>query len=108
VLGDPRAVEVLRPLLNDPKEDIQWNAALALGLLGDSEGAELLMKVLDPGYVDTLADITSEQKTELRVNAITVLAKLQHAGALETIRKISESDPVPAVQKAALEALKKF
>ena len=27
------------PLLNDPKEDVRWNAALALALLGNSEGA---------------------------------------------------------------------
>src|SRR6185503_4858104 len=41
VLGDQRAVEVVRPLLNDSKEDIRLNAALALAQLGDSEGAEL-------------------------------------------------------------------
>ena len=108
VLGDPRAVEAVRPLLNDPKEDVRWNAAVALALLGDSEGAELLTKLLDPSYVDSLADITPEQKAALRVNAIKALVKLKYAPALEKIRALSEGDPVPAVQSEALEALKTF
>jgi HEAT repeat protein len=108
VLGDPRAVEALRPLLNDSKEDVRWNSALALALLGNSEGADLLMKLLDPSYVATLSDITPEQKVELRANAVKGLAKLKYQPALERIREVSEGDPMPAVQSAALEALKNF
>jgi len=108
VLGDQRAVEVLRPLLNDEKEDVRWNTALALALLGDGEGADLLLKLLDHGYVDTLADITVEQKTELQVNAIKGLCKLKYQPALGKIRELSKGDPVPAVQSAALECLKEF
>ena len=108
VLGDPRAVEAVRPLLNDPKEDVRWNAALALALLGDSEGAELLTRLLDQSYVDSLTDITSEQKVELRVNAVKGLVKLKHEPAFGKIRELSERDPVPAVRSAALEALEKF
>jgi HEAT repeat protein len=108
VLGDPRAIEVLRPLLNDAKEDVRWNAALALAQLGDAEGADLLMQLLDHSYVDGLLDVTSEQKTELMVNAVMALAKLQHEPALEKLRGLSKSDPVPAVRSASLEALKKY
>ena len=108
VLGDPRAVDSLRPLLHDPKEDVRWNAALALALLGSDEGAELLMKVLERGYVDTLQDFTAEQKTELRVNAVIALTKLKYEPALDKIRRLGESDPDLKVRGAALEALKKF
>jgi HEAT repeat protein len=108
MLGDPRAVEPLRPLLNDNEEDVRWYAALALAQLGDGEGADLLIKLLDHGYVDTLPDMTAEQKTELIVNAVKGLGILKHEPALERIRALSESDPVPAVRSAALEALKKF
>jgi HEAT repeat protein len=108
VLGDSRAVEAVRLLLNDPKEDVRWNAALALALLGDSEGAELLTRLLDQSYVDSLTDITAEQKVELRVNAVKGLVKLKHEPALGKIRELSERDPVPAVRSAALEALEKF
>lgn len=108
VLGDPRAVEALLPLLNDTKEDVRWYAALALAQLGNDEGADLLMKLLDHGYVDTLPDITAEQKTELMVNAVKALGILKYEPALEKVRALSESDPVPAVRSASLEALKKF
>jgi HEAT repeat protein len=66
------------------------------------------MKLLDPSYVATLSDITPEQKVELRANAVKGLAKLKYQPALERIREVSEGDPMPAVQSAALEALKNF
>jgi HEAT repeat protein len=66
------------------------------------------MKVLEPGYVDTLQDFTTEQKTELRVNAVIALTKLKYEPALEEIRRLSESDPVLKVRGASLEALNKF
>ena len=107
-LGDPRAIEPLRVLLNDPKEDVRSNAALALAQLGDNEGADLLMKFLDHGYVDGLMDFDPEQKTELTVNAIIALSKLKYAPAFEQIRVLSQNDPNLAVRGAALDALKKF
>jgi HEAT repeat protein len=108
VLGDSRAVEGLLPLLSDPKEDVRWNAALALALLGNADGTDLLMKLLDHSYAETLLDITVEEKNQLRVNSIKALAKLKHEPAQEKIREVSENDPVLAVRSAALEALKTF
>jgi HEAT repeat protein len=108
VLGDPRAVEVLRPVVNDTRRDISVNAALSLALLGDDEGADLLMMLLDRSYVDGLPDFDSGQKAELIVNAIKALTKLKHEPAVEKIQALSRNDPVPAVQSAALEALRKF
>ena len=108
VLGDPKAVDALRPLLNDPQEDVRINAAVALATLGNSEGADPLVKLLDAGHVDSLQDFTAEQRTAMRVNAVRALAKLKYEPAVEKIRAISKSDPVPAVQGAALEALKQF
>ena len=108
VLGDQRAVEVLRPRVNDAKQDVSINAALALAQLGNGEGADLLMMLLDHSYVDGLPDFTSEQKAELMANAIRALTKLKHEPAVEKIRELSRTDPVPAVRIAALEAVKKF
>jgi HEAT repeat protein len=108
VLGDPQAVDELRPLLNDRREDVRINAAVSLALLGDGEGVDLLMKLLDSNYVVGLQDFTVEQKRDLRINAIKALATLKHEPALPKIREVSQGDPVPAVQSAALEALKKF
>ena len=111
VLGsfkDQRAIEDLRVLLNDSKDDVRWNAALALAQSNDGEGAELLMKLIDHSYVDSILEMTPEQKAELMVNAVTGLGILKHEAAREKIRALSESDPVVAVRNASLEALKKY
>jgi HEAT repeat protein len=108
VLGDQRAVEPLRPLLNDAREDVRWNAAIALAQLGNSEGAELLVKLLDRSHVDSLQDVTVEQKTDLMANACRALGKLRYQPALEEIRTVSEKELVTAVRGACLEALKNF
>ena len=107
-LKDPSATEPLHIMLNDAKEDVRWNAALALAQLNDSAGAELLMKVLEPGYVDTFPEMTPELKTELRVNAVIGLGMLKFQPAREKIESLSQTDLELAVRKAALEALKKF
>jgi len=108
VLGDQRAVEPLRPLLNDTREDVRWSTAVALAQLGNSEGAEVLTKLLDRSYVDSLQDFALKQKTELRANACRALGKLRYQPALEKIRTVSESDLETDVRKACLEALKNF
>ena len=103
-----RAVDALHGLLNDSKEDVRWNAALALAQLGDGAGSDLLLKLLDHGYVDALPDMTAEQKTELMVNAVKGLGILRHEPAHDRIRALSEDDPILEVRNASLEALKKF
>jgi HEAT repeat protein len=107
-LKDERAVDALRVLLNDSNDDVKWNAALALAQLNNAEGADLMMKSLDPGYVDTLPKLSAEQKAELRVNAIKGLGMLRHEPAKETIRALSKNDPVLVVREASMEALKKY
>lgn len=111
VLGsfkDPRAVEDLRVLLNDSKDDVRWNAALALAQLNNGEGAELLVKLLDESYVDSIQDMSLDQKALLRASAATGLGMLKHEPAKEKIRTLSENDPALDVRNASLEALKKY
>jgi HEAT repeat protein len=108
VLKDPSAIPSLRVRLNDAKEDVQWNAALSLAQLQNSEGADLLMKLIEPGYIDTMAGITPEARSELRVNAVKALAMIQWEPARGAIDAFSRKDPDLAVRNASLEALKKF
>lgn len=108
VLNDPRGIDELRIMLNDPRDDVHYNAALALARLNNAEGADMLLKLLDPSHVESLPDMTPDQKTELRVNAVRGLGMLKFEPARETIAAISQDDPVLAVRDAALEALKKF
>jgi len=107
-LKDPRAVEDLRVLLNDSAEDVRWNAAFSLAQLNDSAGADLLMKLLDQSYVDSLPNMDGEQKGLLMANAVTGLGMLKHEPAREKIRALSENATVLRVRGASMEALKKY
>jgi HEAT repeat protein len=107
-LKDPSAIPRLNTMLNDVDEDVRWTAALSLAQLNNSDGAHLLMKLLDHGYVETLPEMTADQKAELRSNAIKGLALLKFEPAREKITALSQNDPVVAVRNASLEALKKF
>jgi len=107
-LKDQRAAENLRVMLNDAQAELRWTSALSLAQLGNSEGADLLMKLLDRSYVETLPDMTADQKNELMANAVTGLGLLKHGPAKEKIQALSQSDPALTVRNASLEALKKI
>jgi HEAT repeat protein len=107
-LKDPRAIDGLRVLLNDSAEDVRWYAALALAHSDNSEGAEVLMKLLDRSYVNGLPDMKADDKAVMMANAVTALGMLKHEPAREKIRALSQQDEAPTVQYAAMEALKKY
>ena len=111
VLGamkDPSAAHDLQIALNDVKDDVRWNAAMALARMDDPAGSDILVKLLDHGYVNSVADMTAEQKDELMVNAIRCLGLLRFQPARATIDELSRNDSSLAVRNAALEALKKI
>lgn len=108
VIKDRSAVHDLQVALNDPNADVRWNAAMALAQLNDASGADLLMNLLDRGYVDKLEGMTPEQKSELVINAIKCLGILKFEPAQDKIAALSKSDPDLSVRDASLEALKKF
>jgi len=107
-LKDPRAAHALTVALNDSSDDVQWNAAIALAQLNDASGADILTRLLDRNYVNKLDGVTSDQKTQLVINAIKCLGLLKFEPAKDKIAALSQSDPDLAVRDASLEALKKF
>jgi HEAT repeat protein len=107
-LKDPSAIEDLKVLLNDSSEDVRWSAAFSLAQLHDGSGTELLMKLLDRNYVNSLPNLDGDQKALLMANAVTGLGMLKHEPAKEKIRAISESDEALAVRGVALDALKQY
>jgi HEAT repeat protein len=107
-LKDPRATHALTIALNDSSEDVRWNAAIALAQLNDASGSELLTRLLDRNYVDKLEGMSSDQKTQLVINAVKCLGLLKFQPAKDKITELSQNDPDLAVRDASLEALKKF
>lgn len=108
VFKDDSAAERLRVLLNDSEEDVRMNSALALAQMNDAGGAELLMKFLDPMYVEGLQGMSVSEKAEVTINALTALSMLKYGPAREKMEFLGESASVLAVRNAAMEALKKY
>jgi hypothetical protein len=109
-----RVAPALRGTLNDPVEDVAWNAALALARQGDAAGLPLLHRMLDRGYLAGVRRpdengiarrLTESQKEEAMLNALKSLALLRERGPLETVRSLRDADPSLKVRQAAAETL---
>jgi len=107
-LKDPAAARDLQIALNDSKDEVRWSAAMALAQLNNDAGADVLLKLLDHGALESVQDMTAEQKSKLVVDAVKCLALLKFEPAREKIAALSRGDPDLAVRGASLEALKKF
>lgn len=107
-LKDPSAIHDLQGSLTDSSEQVRWYAAIALAQVNDASGSDMLMKLIDHSYIDTLKDITAEQKSQLLISAVKCLGILKFEPAKDRILALSQSDPDLAVRDASLEALKKF
>ncbi len=108
------SIEPLRALLNDPVEDVAWNAALALARRGDRAGAPLLARMIDRAYLDGVRRpdetgqprvLTEKQKEEAILNALSAFARLRDRDHLDALRRLRDLDPDLRVRQAAFEAL---
>ena len=113
-IAAPEAIEPLRTLLNDPVEDVAWNAALALARREDRSGLPLLARMLDRTYLDRVQrpdetgrprSLTEGQKEEAILNAVLAIARLRDRERLGALRALRDSDPSLRVRQAAFETL---
>ena len=104
-LGDRRAVERLKVLLEDRVPDVRWNAAIALATLGDGSGVAVLRSMVDRDALGRQAQLTSEQTETAMVNALKAFALLRDEGSLPLLEKVAREDPNLRVRDAARNAI---
>jgi HEAT repeat protein len=104
-LGAEEARPVLQAALNDHQVDVAWNAAIALAQLGDASGKHRILQMLDRGYLESVPDMTDEQRADAMVTAMQGAVLLADPEMLDRLREISEQDPNLKVRQAAFEAL---
>ena len=107
-LKDPAASRDLEVALNDSNDEVRWYAAIALAQINNAAGAQVLMKLMDRGYVDQLQGFTGDQKSQLLINAVKCLGILKFEPAKDRILALSRTDSDPAVRSASLDALEKY
>jgi cyclophilin family peptidyl-prolyl cis-trans isomerase/HEAT repeat protein len=100
-IGDPEAVDLLVPVLNDSVVAVQSAAAFALGLLRDPRAVDPLLAIV--------RSVAPAAQGAREIEAVTALAKIGGVEGAQAIRLILESAPLgqavpPIASGAALEA----
>ena len=107
-LKDPAAIRDLQVALNDTNDGVRWYAAIALAQVNDASGTDVLMKLIDHSYLDSLQGFTADERSQLMISAVKCLGILKFPPARDRILALSQSDPDLAIRDASLEALKQF
>jgi HEAT repeat protein len=107
-LGALRAEEArdtLRAALNDYEMDVAWNAAIALAQLGDDAGKDRILQMLDREFLNTVAEMSEEQRSDAMMAAMKGAVLLRDAQLRARLEDISAGDPDLKVRQAAFESL---
>jgi HEAT repeat protein len=96
---------VLAHGLEDPVEDVRWNAALALARQKDARAAPVLGQMLDRERLSKVEGLRPDQAREALLSAITGAALLSDPSLQPALEKLRASDPDLKVREAAREAL---
>jgi len=102
---DRAAVAALLPRLDDPVQDVRWNAALALAVIGDASGRGVIGEMLDRRRLDAIEGISEGQKISALINGTQAAYLLRDSQLLEAVAKLSTDDPSLRVREVALRVL---
>jgi HEAT repeat protein len=102
---DAATREALARALEDPVEDVRWNAALGLARHGDRRAAPTLARMLDRSQLAGVPGLTPEQQDEALLEAVKGAARLADAELAPALTRLREGDPSPKVREAARVAL---
>ena len=111
VLGALRSSGSLTTLvrtLADPVADVRWNAALALARLGNSEGHDILLSMLERDQLSREMNLDETQIESVMVNAIRGLTLIPKAESIKILRTLSRGDRNLRVRQASLDSLKQM
>ena len=105
VLGNKSFVSKLKRSLEDPIEDVRWNAALSLARLRDESGANVLLQMLDRNNLSQTQQLRDSQIEPVMINAAKGFTLIRNPGAISVLEVVAKSDPNLKVRQAALAAL---
>ena len=102
---DDAARTALLTAVNDPVEDVRWNAAVALARRRDPAAAPVLLQMMDRRHLATIADLTGEQREEAVQQAVQAAGVVPDPALRSALEGLRDSDPSMKVRAAARAAL---
>jgi HEAT repeat protein len=91
--------------LQDPVEDVRWNASLALARRGDAAAAPVLLSMMDRAHLRQVPGLTEQQRDEAMLEAIRVSPVVPDPALRPVLTRLREGDPSLQVREAAARAL---
>jgi HEAT repeat protein len=103
--GSSAARAALVQALEDPVEDVRWNAAVALGRRHDPAATPVLLQMLDRAHLAGVPGITPEQQEDALLEAITAAGTCGDAALRPALQALKAGDRNLKVREAARRAL---
>jgi hypothetical protein len=94
-------------MVNDPVEDVRWNAALSLARRGDPAAAPVLLTMMDRAHMAGVAGLTGEQREDALLEAVRAARAVPDEGLRAALQRLRGSDPSLQVREAAAASLEK-
>jgi len=91
--------------VNDPAEDVRWNAAVALARRRDPAAAPVLLQMMDRRHLATIPDLSAEQREEAVLQATQAAAVVPDPSLRAALEDLRDSDPSLKVRDTARAAL---
>ncbi len=91
--------------VNDPVEDVRWNAAVALARRRDPDATPVLLQMMDRRHLATVAELSAEQREDAVLQAVQAAAVVPDPTLRSALEGLRDSDPSMKVRAAARAAL---
>jgi HEAT repeat protein len=104
--SDESRAALLR-MLNDPVEDVRWNAALSLARRGDAAAAPVLLTMMDRTHMAGVTGLSGEQREDALLEAVRAARAVPDDTVRATLQRLRGSDPSLQVREAAAASLEK-
>ena len=90
--GGRQDLPSLEHLLEDPIQDVQWNAALALANLGSDRGSSQIRSMLDlPALTQATPTLRTDERHEIVISALNAALKLKLKGLDRELADLSNA-----------------
>lgn len=106
-IADAGSDSALRKALMDSEPNVQWGAAVSLAKMGDAAGKNVLLNMLDRGYLSKFPEVDADEQNYLLLSAMSAAASLQDVNLEERIAELAQGDVNMAIRSAALDIAQK-